>query len=518
MTRRTLVWLTIAVFLLPLFVDLAVTGVRWPFGWLASDSFYYLTVARNINAIGKCSFDGERLTNGFHPLWQLLSAGVYAVSPESAVLTITVLVNAALIALAIWLLARAFGDELPPLFALLPVGFYALMVSPLWIFGERFGMHATDIDEGWPPLYGTLWSYANGMESSVVIVFFALAAMLYVRDRDDNKSATWLGLSLAGMTLGRLDHGMIAATVLGGMFVHALLRRRVGPVLVAGVAFAVPMALYLAANHHWFHMWLPVSGRLKSSFPRINQHNLDRAWDVIIHPLRQGWYRSYRVYQMVLPVAFAPVALIRLRKGALDRFVAFAAPGVAALGLYNLFYVDLWEQGHWYFPLSTLFVSLVILRLLPRVGWRWLAPAAAALCLLMFAKYQHRPPYHQRLADVYFVDAPALRQLYPTPPKLYEYDDGIVAFSTRFPTLVTKGYTLDPEAFDAFRAGSLTPLALRRGHTRFVTVSYLGLGALNPSSSSDQIRDLMRIPGVPATARWHLDYRRGSFAVIDVEP
>src|SRR5207249_1778066 len=150
---------------------------------------------------------------------------------------------------------------------------------------------------------------------------------------------------------------------------------------------ALPVALYLAANHHWIHMWLPVSGRLKSSFPHINQHNVDSAWDVFIHPLHQGWYRSYRVYQMVLPVLFAPVALRRIGRDAIDRFLAFAAPGVAALGLYNLFYVDLWEQGHWYFPLSTMFVGLVALRLLSRFERRWLAPACAALCLLMFVKY-----------------------------------------------------------------------------------------------------------------------------------
>jgi hypothetical protein len=534
MTQRRLVWLTIAVFLLPIVVDLAVTGVRWPFGWLASDSFYYLTVARNINRGVNISFDGERLTNGFHPLWQALSAGVYGISswlPETAILTVTVLAGAALIALAIWLLGRALDGQLPSLFVLLPVGFYALLVSPLWIFGEHFGMHPTDIDEGWPPLYGTLWSYANGMESSVVIVSFALAAMLFARRDLDaqaarhSKQAAWFGLALAGVTLGRLDHGMIAATILGGMLVHALVVRRDQPIVaralpsvIAGAAFAAPMALYLLANHHWFHMWLPVSGRLKSSFPDINQHNLGRAWDVLVHPWHQGWYRSYRIYQMVLPVAVAPIAFVRFRRDAFDRFLAFAAPGVAALGLYNLFYVELWEQGHWYFPLSTLFVGLVVLRLLQRFDRPWLAPACAALCVLVFVKFQHRPPYHQRLADVYFVDAPALQQLYPTAPKLYEYDDGIVAFSTGFPTLVTKGYTLDPEAFDAYRAGHLTPLALQRGHTRFVSVSYLGLGALGPSSSSDEIRDFLRIPGVPRTARYHIDYRRGSFAVIDVEP
>jgi hypothetical protein len=502
MNQRRLVWGTVALFIVPVLADLAVTGARWAFGWLAADAFYYLTVSRNLVHSGRVSFDGTRPTNGFHPLWQLLSALLYGLTsflPESVILMLTVLANAAMIAAAIWLLAKAF-EKVPSLFMILPVGIYALMVSPLWIFGEHFGMRAGDLDENFPPLYGTLWSYANGMESSVVLVMFAGAAVLFAREKP-----VWFGLLLSGMTLGRLDHGFIAASILACMGLEALWRRRgLREVSIAGLAFAAPIAIYLAANQHWFHMWLPVSGRLKSTFPIVNHHNLDRAADVFLHPWNQGWYRSYRVYQMVIPAAVALAAPLwcRFRRERFDRLLVYASPGVLLLGLYNLCYVEQWEQGHWYFPLSTLYVGLVALRLLQPLDRRWLAPAAAVLCLVFFVKFQHRPGYHQRLADAYFIDAPALRQLYAQPPSLYEYDDGIVTFSTGFPTLVTKGYTLDPEAFDAYRRGDLTRLALARGHDRFVTVSYLGLGNLDTNSSSAEIGGLLRLPGVPAGARY----------------
>jgi hypothetical protein len=523
MNQRRLVWTTIAVFILPMLVELAVGGVSWPFAYLASDSFYYLTVARNLVRHGLFSFDGTRLTNGFHPLWQLLSAATYGVSlflPESAILSVVVLCNAAMIAVALWLLGRALSSDgkLTPLFAILPVGFYALLVSPLWIFGEHFGMQAKDIDEGFPPLYGTLWSYANGMESSVVIVFFAAA--LACRDFDDRKRSPWFGLILAGMTLGRLDHGMIAASILGCRLLSALRSRRgIDAAVISGVTFALPMALYLAVNHHWFHMLLPVSGRLKSTFPHVNHHNLARALSVFLHPLSQGWYRSYRIYQMLIPVAAAALAPLvwYFRRGAVDRFLVHCSPGVAGLGLYNLFYVDIWEQGHWYFPVSTLFVGILILRALGSLERSWLAPACAAICVVTFARYQHRPPYHQRLADVFFVDGPALKRLYPTPPALYEYDDGIVAFSTGFPTLVTKGYTLDPEAFNAYRAGHLTPLALSRGHNRFVSVSYFGVGQLDTRSTSDEIGGFLKLPDVPPGSHFSVEYRRDNFIVVHVQ-
>ncbi len=44
-------------------------------GTLADDAYYYLKISLNLWTFGNFTFDGLHLTNGFHPLWQILLAG-----------------------------------------------------------------------------------------------------------------------------------------------------------------------------------------------------------------------------------------------------------------------------------------------------------------------------------------------------------------------------------------------------------------------------------------------------------
>ena len=65
---------------LPVYFDLIISDQSRPFGYLASDSFYYFTVARNWAQTGLSSFDGTYLTNGYHPLWQWSLTLIYKVN------------------------------------------------------------------------------------------------------------------------------------------------------------------------------------------------------------------------------------------------------------------------------------------------------------------------------------------------------------------------------------------------------------------------------------------------------
>ena len=44
-----------------------VTGHRRPFGYLASDAYYYLNIARNVLHHGRFAFDGVHSTNTAEP-------------------------------------------------------------------------------------------------------------------------------------------------------------------------------------------------------------------------------------------------------------------------------------------------------------------------------------------------------------------------------------------------------------------------------------------------------------------
>ncbi len=177
----------------PVVIDLLARGRRRAFAYVAADAFFYLQVARNWADRGRVSFDGNRSTNGFHPLWQIVLAAIWrparAVFSEADMLVLVVLLGAALLAVATLLLARALRDAgcLTPWFVALPFGAYALIIAPLWA-GFGHGFSALNSLEGPMPLYGTAWSYANGMESACVWCAFALLLAIGVR-------RSWAGTS-----------------------------------------------------------------------------------------------------------------------------------------------------------------------------------------------------------------------------------------------------------------------------------------------------------------------------------
>jgi hypothetical protein len=528
---RLVLGLTLALFALPVLVDLAVAPERTPFHYFAADAFYYFTVARNGAETGRWTFDRERLTNGYHPLWQLTLVGIYDltgdVGPrETAFLAVVLLLCLALVAGALALLARAMAlsdpvtgeRRLSPVFALLPVGLYALLVVPAWLRVLAAGNLAEHpFAEGPQPLYGTLWSFVNGMESPLVLLFFAAALAHLARDPalSGRRGAARLGLLLSGLTLARLDHGLLAAAMLMVSALHAWSRRRwrAWPqALTAGIAFGVPVALYLLVNRAVFGSALPVSGRLKSTFPHVSGQFLDKLDEIRELPASSAWlFHVWRETQVLVPLVFALGwllwALWRVwrRRGTsrVDPALTAAAAGVAALGLYDLLFVDFFHQGHWYLPASVVFVGLVGVRMSEGVSWApraalatpatlaILAPlvVASALSLAVFWGLARQPLYHQEFEDFYFDGSRRVVAHYGhRPVKLFSRDDGIVAFSLPYPTFSGTGLAADPEALEHLERGTFLSLAVSRGYDRVTSLAYLDPSGLTPDSPRPVLR------------------------------
>jgi hypothetical protein len=514
-SRRAIAGVTCLLFVVPVLADLALSGRARAFGYFAPDAFYYLTVARNVVEHGSLSFDQLHGTNGFHPLWQFALAAIWGVGElarvyERDLLILVLLVDLAAITWALSLLARACagdGDRLSPLFVFVPAGVYSLVLLAVWPSG--LATRAEDPQ----PLYGTLWTYVNGMESALVLLCYAAAAQAFAcrRPLDDDREALRFGGLLALMTLARLDHALIAGGVLGELAFAAWRRRdraALGRLARAGVALALPIAIYCVVNQLVYRSFMPVSGALKSSFPRPDVANLLKLWGFVRDPFGAVWWRSYRVAQMLFPALFAIGFYIwcwRRRARALplapiDGFLAASSPGLVALALYDLLYVDLPQQGHWYLPVSTLYVSLVTVRMLGalRLGRaleRGRAGAvAAAVCAALvlggFVRYHRAPDANRKFAEMYFDVGPRLRKRYAERPlRLQEVSDGIVAFSTGFPSMSQQGFTLDPEAAAAFKQGKLQALALARGFDYIASVGYIDPRTLMRSPSPQLVAD-----------------------------
>src|SRR5579859_8082386 len=142
--------LGVALFALPILLDVLLGGASRIFQYFAADTFYYLVVARNFGQFGFFTFDHVRAVNGFHPLWQVLLGLSYRLGlSDTAILYLALTLSVLLISAALVVLAYCFvivEGKVPVAFIALPVGAYGLINV---FFSRQFG---------------SLWSYANGME------------------------------------------------------------------------------------------------------------------------------------------------------------------------------------------------------------------------------------------------------------------------------------------------------------------------------------------------------------------
>lgn len=495
---RALVALAMTLYLAPAVADLLSGFRRAPFRWIAADTYFYLTVSRNIARYGVVSYDREHASNGFHPLWQAWSAGLELLrerlnlGPVGPHLLVWSGVLA--IALSIWLLGVTLlaARRLNRAFLGVSVGLYAVLAIPFWFVGLRT-IVAHGLRGRLMPIFGSLWSYTNGMESAFVIASFALALYLAVARRAHVSTAGSLafGGSLAALTLSRLDHGLFAAALFvgfGRLCFQAGAPRRW---LWAGAAFSVPVAAYLLSNRYFFGGFVPISGVAKSTFPHVTTDNL-----VLLQGLLRGspsWSPSASGSQWWLPVAcrelqtllpallclgYLSWSLRRGRRSALCSLLGCSAAAAVVLSAYNFCFTRGEDQGFWYYPVSTLLPSLFVLaerwprwRLTPSLRLAF-AALLGTLVVLFFVYWQRHKSYNEAFATVAEQSSEAARKHYGSAmPKLVEIDDGVVGYSLDTPAMSFL-LALDPEGFRAFKQGHLLDLAMARGFDRVASAMY----------------------------------------------
>lgn len=444
--RRATLAVALILLIAPMVVDIVVSDRSRLFGLVAADTFYYLQVGRNLGWHGISSYDGSHLSNGYHPLWQLIVAAGYALhlpgyDSEWALVWLTVF-GLILVSLAVRSIHASFATpsaDAPIIFALLPVGAYGLIVSPFWLQHSLEVLRTLNWYEGSEPVHGTLWSYVNGMETPLVLFAFAGAWHHFVRGSWTASGSTIAGLWLATLTLARLDHALVAAplALLGAGFAES----RRGAVQL-WLAWLAPLACYLAINKLFFGVWMPVSGAAKSSFPLITAANWGPITEVLnqfASPHEPSLYATGRAMQMLVPSLAALIAIVVVFRfartqrgfelswvaddGRLGATLLATGAGVALLSTYNYLFVAMNHQGHWYTPVSALFVSVVALALARRSNrfslHGWTRPvalaAAAALSVAFFVRLHRHPDYHERYATFYFEELPLLKQMSPRP-------------------------------------------------------------------------------------------------------
>jgi hypothetical protein len=210
-------------------------------GLLEDDYFYYVTVANNLLALGKLTYDGTTLTNGFHPLW----FGV--------------------IVLIRWVcgsLGPAFYATLAGIFVASAIVSFELgrRCARLWGASAPFAAAVAAVYS-----VGTARVMTTGMECVLAVPLFMWWLLEISRPvAMTARRAALLGFIASLAILARLDIAIAVAMAIAGYI--GLVRPRLpvlGRQLVAFAAGGVLVPVYAVANFVYFNTPMPVSALAK---------------------------------------------------------------------------------------------------------------------------------------------------------------------------------------------------------------------------------------------------------------
>lgn len=229
--------LSVAAVYLGELVRILVADRAWLVQRMPDDAFYYLEIGRRIAHGQGASFDGAAATNGFHPLWQLVVAGLARLTGGDDALMRAALVTGLLVGLA--------GTVL-----------VALVVRRA--FGAGPALAGLVVVAHMPTALGDV---ADGMEGALAILGVAAVLLCLARLERTHRlrDAVLLGAACGLAVLARLD----LLTVVWMVPVLAAWRMRSVRALACMAAGALVCAPYFAWNLLRFGHLLSVSGTVK---------------------------------------------------------------------------------------------------------------------------------------------------------------------------------------------------------------------------------------------------------------
>lgn len=219
------------VLLIAPFLFEAVAILRADDAWLVvrtpDDAFYYLEIARRIGAGDGFTFDGVHATNGFHPLWQLVLAGVGLLLPgQTAFLRASLLLCLLCLLAATLLIVRLVWRWLGP---------GAALLGGILVAHGRAAMP----------------SYVDGMEGTLALLALAglATAMVWWARRPGAGRAVVVGVLAGVAVLARLDLAVVVWIVPVAMLLRDRRWRWLGWWSL-GAAVAVPWFAWFWFRYH----------------------------------------------------------------------------------------------------------------------------------------------------------------------------------------------------------------------------------------------------------------------------
>lgn len=394
----------------------------------ADDGFFYPQIAYNVVHNGFMGFNDLYLTNGFHPLWMVFCTVAEFINPfdKAFVLKIIWLFQVLLVLFGFMLLEKTIFKECRTgkIFCL---AFYCLMFFSL----------------------GTLYLI------EAHLTFFTFALLLFFISRKLTNDLAF-GFVCSLVFLARLDH-IFVILPLGFLYWHFRKWniKSLGIMLIGFLILAVP---YIISNYYFFGSAVPISGRIKSSFPHIQE------------------YINFGIFQKIF--AFLGIVyFLFLNFNKKDQYRSVKLSFLIA-SLLQLFYNLLFQSeiGQWYFVSQMFFCGLFIYDIVNNLKGKVLkkvaldkivfAGALVFVCGIAWLKlttsfsiqnnvFASHSKFEKKSNDLVRQTAQAFEKNIPKDSRIYVYDfPGKFAFYSNFNVIPADGLVANKNYFDDMRSGN----------------------------------------------------------------
>jgi hypothetical protein len=350
-------------------------GVSGIFQFFAADTFYYLAIAKNSSWVPLFSFDGSNPTNGFHPLYQLILKLSF-LNPLLANNQYSQIIYVYCLSVAMVGISAAIVTY--RLIKLkMPAGLTLIAIVPGIIY---FGISIV------APNYGSLWAYINGMESPLSLLLFTCLFSIILNDNKLINSGIikliTISLIISLIILTRLDDIFILPAICIPYILYSKsLRDGVKSSLYLVGLPTILVFTYCAVNYSYAGSFMPISGQSKGGFSLIaNLLNFGNIYFPLkefikINPWEYWDEVSWRALLNLIPIIIGVIYLTlfkiklypKLNKNnlcCLDILLMTLSIYILLKGGYSLIFVNLWHQGHWYYPVSILVSNIILIRLI----------------------------------------------------------------------------------------------------------------------------------------------------------
>jgi hypothetical protein len=434
MGRRT-VWLAFApaaIFLVVFLLNpLRFPAPEWP-AFFMDDFCYYVVIARHIVASGLSSFDGQVITNGYHPLWMCVLIGLTAATggPGTAFYLAVIALQIAASLAATWLVLRILRRHAaPPCAITASVMVFAVALSDL---------------------------VTTGME-----VVIAIPLLLAFLDEADlwavcrRKRPLRLGLLGAAAILARVDAAILVALVLAMLLAAIPPRGSRGAWLRTAFRLAaglLPCLAYAGFNLAEFGTALPISSTAKALAPGLFVNR-----QALFYALATGIFDPMEIAVLRVPawisLALALTGTIRWRSDRAPARLATLICGFPVLYYGILAIRSDWVLWSWYLypvviaaPFGIAAAIGFLTRLAPRArflraAWFGLVLGAVPAGIDLAAHLLHTTP----AANQMYQTAAAARPFLAAHPGYYAMGDraGVTALVMTSPVLQLEGIVGD---------------------------------------------------------------------------